>query len=133
MFLIAWRRREKLPAEPLPWLYGVARRVLSEQRRSATRRHALGARLRATADISSVDLSLSDRGLAVAVARLPERYREALLLRYWEDLSPEQLAQALGCSRAAVAVRLHRARKRLQDELRALDEAEACVVEVKPT
>ena len=35
-FLVAWRRLEAVPAEPLPWLYGVARNVVL---RHAARRH----------------------------------------------------------------------------------------------
>ena len=35
VFLVAWRRRDALPHEPLPWLYGVARRALADQRRGA--------------------------------------------------------------------------------------------------
>ncbi len=49
VFLVAWRRREALPAEPLPWLYGVARRVLADQRRGATRRVRLRDRLQSEA------------------------------------------------------------------------------------
>ena len=47
-FLVAWRRRGDIPAEPktLPWLYGVARRVLANQRRSRNRRTRLHDRLR---------------------------------------------------------------------------------------
>ena len=45
-FLVAWRRLEDVPFEkPLPWLYGVARRTLANQRRAAVRRDALGTRL----------------------------------------------------------------------------------------
>ena len=36
-FEIAWRRIADVPDEPKAWLFGVARRVLSDQRRSAVR------------------------------------------------------------------------------------------------
>src|SRR5918911_48988 len=36
-FLVAWRRFDDVPAEPLPWLLGVARRVLANRRRSERR------------------------------------------------------------------------------------------------
>jgi RNA polymerase sigma-70 factor (ECF subfamily) len=36
-FLVAWRRLDDVPADALPWLYGVARRVLANARRSADR------------------------------------------------------------------------------------------------
>jgi RNA polymerase sigma-70 factor, ECF subfamily len=130
VFLVAWRRREQVPAEPLPWLYGVARRVLSQQRRGAGRRRALVGRL-SFAAVAPVEMpGLRDSPLAGALARLSARDREALLLRYWEELSPEQIAQALGCTRAAAAVRLHRARRRLAREL-SREVGSACV-EVGP-
>ena len=44
-FLVAWRRLDDVPADALPWLYGVARRVLANQRRSADRGAALERRL----------------------------------------------------------------------------------------
>ena len=37
VFLVAWRRRDDLPDEPLPWLYGVARNVLANHRRGGVR------------------------------------------------------------------------------------------------
>jgi RNA polymerase sigma-70 factor (ECF subfamily) len=44
-FTVAWRRRDLIPAEPLPWLYGIALRVIANQRRSTRRRRRLGDRL----------------------------------------------------------------------------------------
>ena len=44
-FLVAWRRLEDVPDDPLPWLYGVARRTLANQRRSARRQGSLEQRL----------------------------------------------------------------------------------------
>jgi RNA polymerase sigma-70 factor, ECF subfamily len=45
VFVVCWRRFEEVPVDPLPWLLGVARRVLSTQRRSERRRGALHERL----------------------------------------------------------------------------------------
>jgi RNA polymerase sigma-70 factor (ECF subfamily) len=36
-FLVAWRRIDAVPDEALPWLYGVARRVLQNQGRRGRR------------------------------------------------------------------------------------------------
>jgi RNA polymerase sigma-70 factor, ECF subfamily len=138
VFLVAWRRREDLPGEPLPWLYGVARRALADQRRGASRRVRLRDRLQGEAAGGKAgmtaagawpgaepraqpgtELDLPDRGLARALGGLSETDREALLLRYWEDLEPAQIARAMGCSRATAAVRLHRARTRLRGALEA--------------
>jgi RNA polymerase sigma-70 factor (ECF subfamily) len=54
-----------------------------------------------------------------AIQRLPERQREALVLAVDQDLRYEQIAAILGCSVAAVKVRIHRARLQLRSELEA--------------
>lgn len=128
VFLIAWRRRRSIPAEPLPWLYGVARRVLAEERRGARRRRALGERLRGNAVERNHELPLPDQDLAHALRRLSESDREVLLLCYWEELDATQLARAMGCSRAALAVRLHRARRRLRRALDGEENQHPCVM-----
>ena len=120
--MVAWRRRSALPEDPLPWLYGVARRALAEQRRGALRRKRLGERLRREAIEETPGPELQDQELARALGCLSQGDREALLLRYWEELEPAQIAQAMGCSRATMAVRLHRARLRLRRELEAVDD-----------
>ncbi|HEX3511043.1 MAG TPA: sigma-70 family RNA polymerase sigma factor [Solirubrobacteraceae bacterium] len=141
VFLVAWRRRSSVPEDALPWLYGVARRVLADQRRSASRRRRLGERLRSEAGHDEPGLVLEDGCLADALNRIPARDREALLLRYWEELEPGQIARVMGCSRAAMAVRLHRARLRLHRALEALADPRpedhehegSCVTRTEPT
>ena len=125
VFLVAWRRRAALPEEPLPWLYGVARRALADQRRGAARRLRLGIRLQSAAVPPDSTGALPDRGLARALHRLSARDREVLLLRYWEDLEPAQIASVIGRSKTATSVRLHRARNRLRRELGAGDGEDA--------
>src|SRR4051794_18604722 len=44
-FAVAWRRRDCIPAGPLPWLYAIAANVIADQYRSTRRQHDLGARL----------------------------------------------------------------------------------------
>jgi RNA polymerase sigma-70 factor, ECF subfamily len=124
-FLVAWRRLDDVPADPLPWLYGVARRVLANARRSADRGTALERRLAGAA----VPAGLGDPGeqvgeaefVRVALASLSERDRETLMLVAWEGLSTARAARAAGCTRAAFAVRLHRARARLVAQLASLE------------
>jgi RNA polymerase sigma-70 factor (ECF subfamily) len=113
-FVVVWRRLHRVPAEPLPWLYAVARKVLANQRRGAARRSALRRRLESgTADASySPDVVVRD-----ALAALPESDREILRLVAWEGLSPTDAAVVLGCSATAARLRLYRARNRLADAL----------------
>jgi RNA polymerase sigma-70 factor (ECF subfamily) len=57
-----------------------------------------------------------------AVAALSPRDREVVVLRYFEDLSPGEIAALTRQSKNAVEVRLHRARARLAEALRELVE-----------
>jgi len=52
-----------------------------------------------------------------AIQKLPEQQREALVLAIDRELRYEQIAAILGCSVAAVKVRIHRARLQLKAEL----------------
>ena len=120
VFLIAWRRLSELPEDPLPWLLACARRVLANQRRATRRRLALLERVAEARDHEPIELDgapLGDRALERALAELSEDDRELLLLSAWDRLAPEQLAATLGCSRGTLAVRLHRARRRLAHAL----------------
>ena len=120
-FLTAWRRLEDLPPEPAArlWLYGVARRVLANHHRGQRRRSALAGRLRAdlTQSYQPPEYTGERAEIAQAFGRLPAAEREVLALSAWEGLDPGQIAIVLDCSRNAVRVRLHRARKRFAREL----------------
>jgi len=115
-FLTAWRRMDDVPAHALPWLIGVARRVLANRRRGDDRRHALDTRLRiAPAPVPDPADSVATRDeVTAALARLPLGEREFVTLMAWEGLSAADVAAALGVSRAAVYLRLHRARRRFE-------------------
>jgi RNA polymerase sigma-70 factor (ECF subfamily) len=53
-----------------------------------------------------------------AVSALPPKFRIAVLLRYFDDLSYEQMAKALHCSMGTVASRLSRGHKMLAERLK---------------
>lgn len=55
--------------------------------------------------------------MIVLVRRLPERQRQALALRYYADLSVEQIAQLLNCPSGTVKSLLHRGIEALRREL----------------
>jgi RNA polymerase sigma factor (sigma-70 family) len=114
-FIVAWRKLPRRIEHPLPWLYAVAGNVLANHRRKATRRGAaqIGDALSAAVPGDPAE-RLSDHGLAEAFAQLGENDREAIQLVAWEGLSVADAARAAGCSAPTFAVRLSRARRRLQ-------------------
>ncbi|MGW5473333.1 RNA polymerase sigma factor, partial [Streptomyces chartreusis] len=57
------------------------------------------------------------RELSAALAALPARHRDVLLLVAWGDLSYEEAAQALGVPVGTVRSRLNRARSKLREAL----------------
>jgi RNA polymerase sigma-70 factor (ECF subfamily) len=124
-FLVCWRRLDGVPREPLPWLLGVARNLRLNARRGDARRARLERRLRAEpAVVDDPAAALGERdAVHAALRRLDERDREVLLLTAWERLDRDEIAAVLGCTRANVAVRLLRARRRLERELAAAESA----------
>jgi len=118
---VAWRRVRDIPdGGELPWLYGVARRVLANHRRAGSRFGRLVERLafveRGREPVSAPALA-GDADLAAALARLPATDAEVLRLWAWEELTPAEIAAALGISPNAASIRLHRAKARLRTAL----------------
>ena len=123
-FLVAWRRFDSIPQDPLPWLYAVARNLISNHRRGASRRDAFLTRVkgepRQVLDDPGDEIATRSEILA-AFRKLSSRDRETLALVAWEGLSAERAARVVGCSVGAFWVRLHRARRRLARELEAVE------------
>jgi RNA polymerase sigma factor (sigma-70 family) len=118
-FVIVWRRLDDLPVETterLPWLMGIARRVVLNQRRSTRRRARLQDRMRIAAAGDQASPSALPPVME-AMTRLSETDREILRLIAWEGLSHAEVAIVLGISANAAAIRLHRARARLAHEM----------------
>ncbi len=122
-YAIAWRRLSHLPVGEgeLPWLYGICRRVLANQRRGGQRRQRLLERLGSAPTAAAPETGDATGPAMQALSRLRPDDQEILRLVAWEDLSHEDIATALGITRNAVAIRLHRARQRL---LAALQESQ---------
>ena len=117
-FAVAWRRLGDAPAEELrlPWIYAIAARVLANQRRSARRLLALRLRLRELPAAPQAERSELPEVLA-ALRELRAEEQEILRLAAWEGLTNAELAVALDCSENAATIRLHRARKRLAEQM----------------
>jgi RNA polymerase sigma-70 factor (ECF subfamily) len=110
----AWAAGRRPKGEILPWLLLIARRLVVDRRR---RSRLLGwFPLTAVSDIDRTDDRSLDRAeiwlwLAEISRILPDRQREALLLRYQFDLSDEAIGKVLGVS-PGVFVACYRERSR---------------------
>jgi RNA polymerase sigma-70 factor (ECF subfamily) len=119
-FIVAWRRFDQLPATgaPLPWLYGVARKLLANQRRGADRRQRLDARIAEQPQSEQrVIAGTATSSALAALERLRPDDQELLKFVAWEDLSHAEIGWILGITANAVSIRLHRARHRYEQEL----------------
>jgi RNA polymerase sigma-70 factor (ECF subfamily) len=119
VFVIAYRKAETVPEPPLGWLFGTARRVLANTSRGARRREQLQLRIAENAAPTAPDGDGTTQLVTDTLAQLSSADREVLTLSAWYELSGDEAAEALGCSRSAYGVRLHRARRRFADALRA--------------
>lgn len=123
-FAVAWRRRSDLPWDlPLPWLYGVAYKVLSNQWRARFRQRRAATHLSGAADDldpgpeAQVVRAAEDQEVLDALIALDPGDREVIRLAAWENLSRGEISAALDCSANAVTKRLNRALDHLAAEL----------------
>jgi RNA polymerase sigma factor (sigma-70 family) len=113
---------DRRKGEPIAWLVGIARRVLSGA--AAERAAKVVPPVERTVErVGGLEDDVIDRlNLEDALAQLGEHDRHLLALRYGADLSSRQIAAILGSGRGAVDVALHRARERLARILEKNDE-----------
>jgi RNA polymerase sigma-70 factor (ECF subfamily) len=131
-FAIAFQQRHRYNTErddARPWLFGIATNLVGRHRRAEARRFRALAQLPAADDAAGQDEALAERvsarvsaqgvrrELAGALAGLPARNRDVLLLVAWADLSYEEAAQALGVPVGTVRSRLSRARSTVREAL----------------
>ena len=129
VFRIAFEQRASFDpsrTSARPWLYGIAANLVGRHRRSERRRLHAMARLAARQPTDqndvvgehaagSLDAAEAWSRLAGTVDALPAVEREALLLFAWENLSYDDIADALGVPVGTVRSRLNRARRRLRE------------------
>ncbi len=128
------RFREEAPPDAGPeastfrvWLFRIARNVVANHRRTLRRRPTTSledaARVRAPDDLERGVVAHAEASAAwTAVARLPGDRRRAVVLRFVEEMSTEEIAGILGRSEGAVRVLLHRALRTVARDLRAGEE-----------
>jgi RNA polymerase sigma-70 factor (ECF subfamily) len=127
-FLAAFRGRRRYDlsrGDARPWLYGIAANVIGKHRRDEVRMWRAFART-GTDPVTDgyVDLvnnrvaaAAVQRDLAAALADLPARDRDVLLLIAWADFTYEDVAVALEIPVGTVRSRLNRARKKVREAL----------------
>lgn len=118
------------PARPIrPWLLRIAVNEAITIGRSRTRERARYAPEAAAAPVvdrgatpegEAIDRESRDR-IRAAVAQLPERYRVVIVLRYFNELSVDEVAAVTGRSSSTVGVQLLRGRRLLRKALEASD------------
>lgn len=116
--LTLWRRLNDVPVNArLPWAYGVARRHVSNHRRAGRRHLRLVHRAESEPrPVRDADHPL-DVELHTALSELGDTDQELLHLWAWEQLEPAEIATVLGLTTNAVSIRLHRAKKKLGENL----------------
>jgi len=110
--LVRWDKVE--PYAPA-WVARVSINLALDAIRSRRRAERLG-RVAPTA-IEETEVAERRRDLAVALAALPKRQREAIVLRYLVDLPEAEAAGAMGCTVGTVKSTVARGLDRLQTEL----------------
>ena len=122
-FLVAWKRLDQLDDTDaaLPWLYGIARRVILHQWRGDARARGLLSRIADggvdAAATEAVVMRRADHDLVLlAASRLSDIDQEILRLEFWEGLSHADVAEVLDIKPHAIRQRAYRARHNLAVE-----------------
>ena len=98
------------------WLYRIAINVCKDMRRGSWFRFV-------SRDVNLDELQIPDSGrgersaLVEEIMRLPRKYREVILLYYYEDMKLAEIAKAIGVSAMTVSRRIDKARSLLKDLL----------------
>ena len=132
-FLRAYRYIKKYDSKRKfsTWIYSIAKNICIDEKRKMDRSRTVpiedvnpssfqsshqGQHLK---DPSQISLQLEDRMLLEsAIAQLPDKYRAAIILCYFQELPYQEIADVLGLSLNLVKVRIFRAKKQLLEILK---------------
>lgn len=138
-FLLAYRgiRRFRLGEPFAPWFYRIVTNRARQQRRYARHRREVSLDAIAPDDSAATRFAAADpsragradpaeqaeqaearSALLAALATLPQKQREAVVLRYYFGYSDQQIAGILACRLGTVQQRLHAGRASLQQAIR---------------
>ncbi|MBQ2930524.1 MAG: sigma-70 family RNA polymerase sigma factor [Clostridia bacterium] len=117
-FLKAFRQfhRFRGDADALTWLTAIAINVCRDYRRTAWFRH-VDRRMEDLPE-QAANFPFPDNTVITEVTKLPDKYREVILLRYYQDMKQKDIAAALGISDRAVRQRLNKANTMLREQLK---------------
>lgn len=116
VFLVVLRKLDRI-AEPERWLAKVTRNKARNALRTASRRRevAMSDALDGTApSTDEVDRLYERSDVILAIDRLPDYFREVIVLRYFEGLEPREIATVMHVAAGTVRSRLHRAHTALR-------------------
>ncbi|MEU1720194.1 RNA polymerase sigma factor [Actinomadura sp. ATCC 39365] len=127
-FLVAFSRRKSYDLsypDARPWLFGILTKLISRHHRKEGARYRAFLRSPLDQDVESpadrvaagVTAQAARPRLAGALAALPAKDRDVLLLIAWGDLTYEEVAQALGIPIGTVRSRLNRGRRKVRAAL----------------
>lgn len=105
-----------------PWLYRITRNLcINRVRKSSNREATIPDENMLKADsedpLSLVVREEQQRDLAAAVERLPEKHRQIIVLKHFQDCSYAEMAEILDVPIGTVMSRLYNARTKLRDML----------------
>ena len=126
IFLIAWRRAERVPGGDAArlWLYGVARNVVRNWQRSGRRHLRLVARAGSVAEPGQEEPDVlllrreEHQAVLDAIAILNEKNQEVVRLKTWEGLSNAEVGTVLGMTDRAVEARYTRSINQLRKHMK---------------
>ena len=133
-FLAAFAKRDRYDlsrADARPWLYGIATNLVGQHRRDEARQYRISQAAVAEPDVrghaervaADVTAQAMRPLLDAVLAALPAGDRDVLLLIAWEQLTYQEVSQALAIPVGTVRSRLNRARTKVRQVLAGTDAA----------
>ena len=122
VFIKAWHAIKRYRKKSVPfvaWLMTISRNLVTDFYRARKEKISLDDDYKEASKEPGPELlaeiEMERRELIETITRLPEEYRQVIIMRFIEDSSYEEIAAALKKSEGAIRVTLHRALKKMRD------------------